>query len=141
LAQSSLGSAAEFNNLGTPKLPDLPFTSGHHFSLRGNEEETRPLKMGETLETHNSQTYTGISDIIKSQQTKQNIKRNSIVTYFLMKKEAKEASSLKAFGLNRWVGFMRDLELWTIITQIKRLSDEVEKLKFQEQLLRTSFRL
>ena len=70
IAQSSLGSAIEYNNLGTPKLPGLPSSNGHHFSLRaGNDDETRPLKMTETLETHNSQTYTGISDIIRNQQT------------------------------------------------------------------------
>ncbi len=48
---------------------------------------------------------------------------------------------MKNWGLNRWKQLMRDIEMWSIKSEIKRLNNEVEGLKFQEQMLRTSFRV
>ncbi len=36
---------------------------------------------------------------------------------------------------------MRDLEMISVKQEVKRLAGEVENLRFQEQLLRTSFRV
>lgn len=69
------------------------------------------------------------------------MKRNAIMTYLLFKKDSTESSRLKAYGLNRWKNFMRELENWCVKSELKRLLNEVENLKFQEQLLRTSFRV
>ncbi|CDW86500.1 UNKNOWN [Stylonychia lemnae] len=131
--------------LGTPRLAD---------SL-GNRQETidnsrvfgdtteniqRNTRVEGGIETNNSQTYTGISDIIMNQNM-QNMKRNAILTYLLLRKGSNQEQRLKNYGLNKWKNFMREVEMWYIKNEIKRLVSEVENLKFQEQLLRTNFRL
>lgn len=44
-------------------------------------------------------------------------------------------------AMNKWKTFMRDIEMYTIKGSLKFLAGEVESLKFQEQILRTNFRL
>ena len=92
------------------------------------DEPQRSNRM-DTIETHNSQTYTGISDIIMNQNI-QNVKRNAILTYLFRKKESSEVSRLKAYGINKWKNFMRDIEIYSIKGEMKRLLNEVENLKF-----------
>lgn len=52
-----------------------------------------------------------------------------------------QSSRLKSWGLNRWKNFMRELENWAVKAELRRLSGEVQNLKFQEQLMRTTFRV
>ena len=96
----------------------------------------------ESLELHDSHAaaHTGMSDIIM-QQKQVNIQKNAILTYLLFKKDSLENLRMKNYGMNKWKNFMKDIELYYIKGEMKRLLAEVEKLKFQEQLLRTNFRV
>eukprot|EP00347_Sterkiella_histriomuscorum_P019040 403343196 len=148
------------NGIGTPKLADSHqqsdeeedsniiiigtsqgFGNTNPGIIRGQDStQNRGHIRIDTLDTHNSQTYTGISDIIMNNNM-QNMKRNAVLTYLLFRKDSTETSRWKAYGLNKWKNFMRELEIWSVKGEIKRLINEVENMKFQEQLLRTSFRV
>lgn len=76
------------------------------------------------------QTYTGISDIILHGKTQLALKKQNALTHLLSRKQANEQARLKSVGVNRWKGFMRDLEMYSVKLTLKRLSNEVEGLKF-----------
>ena len=123
--------------IGTPKLAESQEVdeNGQYImntnSVRGfvNDGKLNKHIRLDTLDTHNSQTYTGISDIIMNQNL-QNMKRNAILTYLMFKKDSTESARLKAYGMNKWKNFMRELEMWVVKGEFKRLVGEIENLKF-----------
>jgi hypothetical protein len=48
---------------------------------------------------------------------------------------------MKVSGVNRWKAFVEGCERQAIKIQLRRLTGEVENLKFQEQVMRTNFRV
>ena len=48
---------------------------------------------------------------------------------------------MKFYGLNRWKNIIKDLEMHAVKMQLKRLSSDVETLKMQELVMRTTFKV
>jgi hypothetical protein len=83
----------------------------------------------DTQESRQS-NYTGISDIIRQGKLKQEQRRSGLLVRLLEKKVSRESVQRKTFGLTRWKAFIRELEMYAVKFQLKRLTNEVEKLKF-----------
>lgn len=58
------------------------------------------------------------------------LKKQGALLRLLERKTAREAVRMKSTSLTRWKAFVRDLEMFTVKTHLKRLSSEVETLKF-----------
>lgn len=87
----------------------------------------------ETMESKASQqTYTGISDIIMQGRMQLVNKKSIALSALLTKKCSREELIAKANYISKWKEFIRNLEIWFVKAQLKRLSNEVENLKFQE---------
>ena len=85
--------------------------------------------------------YTGISEIIRQGKIQSEIKRVHCLSRLLERKLARTDSLRKNFGLTRWKALIRDLEMHAVKIHLRRLTAEVDSLKFQEQVMRTHFRV
>jgi hypothetical protein len=58
------------------------------------------------------------------------VKRIHLLGKLVERKLAKNETLMKNYGINRWKGLIQGLEMHAIKIQLKRLSGEVENLKF-----------
>lgn len=85
--------------------------------------------------------FTGISEVIRQGKIQAEVKRIGIIGKLVERKLARTEALMKNFGLNRWKNLIQGLEMHSVKIQLKRLTGEVENLKFQEQVMRTNFRV
>lgn len=74
--------------------------------------------------------YTGISEIIRQGKLQAEIKRLHLLSKLVERKFARNDAQMKNYGLNRWKGLLQGLEMHAVKIQLKRLTGEVENLKF-----------
>ena len=71
-------------------------------------------------------------------------KRERVLNMILIKRgtrEFKDRLIRKSQYWNKWKGFMRDLEIFSIKAYLKNMINELENLRFSEQMLKTNFRV
>jgi len=96
-------------------------------------------RRNETLESQVS--YTGISDIILQGRALVVQKRGQALCALLSRKLTREDLRRKSGSFARWRAILKDLETAAIKWQLNRLANEVEALKVQEKIMRTTFRV